>query len=151
MIYNECLKDLFELKDKGYHFVQCISADLAMGAGISLSFNKIFNEKNRILKHINKEVSIENFQHGVNSFIINDWENNIHNLVTKEFYFQKPSYLTLTNALEELKKTCIKYNIKKIAMPKIGCGLDKLDWNVVKRIIQGIFYDIDIEIIICYK
>ena len=33
--------------------------------------------------------------------------------------------------LEKLKFAIKKRNIKSIAMPKIGCGLGGLDWNMV--------------------
>ena len=31
-------------------------------------------------------------------------------------------------------------------MPKIGCGLDKLDWNVVITIIKNVFFETTIRI-----
>ena len=52
-------------------------------------------------------------------------------------------------ALEEMKKQAIEMNIKKIAMPKIGCGLDRLMWYRVSKMIQEIFNDTDIEIVVC--
>lgn len=33
-------------------------------------------------------------------------------------------------------------------MPKIGCGLDKLDWTAVREIIREMFADTDIEILV---
>lgn len=45
MIFKEKEMDLFELKDKGYDFVQCISFDLGMGKGIASQFNRHFDEK----------------------------------------------------------------------------------------------------------
>lgn len=38
-----------------------------------------------------------------------------------------------------------------IAKPKIGCGLDKLEWSKVKAIIEEVFADTDIEILVCVK
>ena len=38
---------------------------------------------------------------------------------------------------------------KKIAMPHIGCGLDRLEWPKVRNIIQEVFHDDGIEILIC--
>ena len=45
-----------------------------------------------------------------------------------------------------------KNNITKLAMPRIGCGLDKLDWSIVKNLISDVFknYNGDISIKICY-
>ena len=56
----------------------------------------------------------------------------------------------MKRALHELKTGCEKENITKIAMPKIGCGLDKLNWNDVSSAIKEIFADSQIEIVVCY-
>lgn len=48
-----------------------------------------------------------------------------------------------------MKSQILSQGIKKIAMPLIGCGLDKLSWQKVKLIILQTFHDIDMEIIIC--
>lgn len=64
----------------------------------------------------------------------------------------KPSEKTMRTALEALRDIIIAYRIKFIAMPKIGCGLDQINWMVVKTFIQEIFGDIDnLNITVCYK
>jgi hypothetical protein len=35
-------------------------------------------------------------------------------------------------------------------MPKIGYGLDRLQWGKTKEIIQEVFKDTDIEILVCH-
>lgn len=37
----------------------------------------------------------------------------------------------------------------KLAMPKIGCGIDRLDWDKVQEIIKDVFRNTDVEILIC--
>ena len=74
----------------------------------------------------------------------------IANLITKDKCYEKPTLQTLEQSLISLKKYIIKHNISKLAMPKIGCGLDRLDWNDVSILIKNIFEDLDIEIVICY-
>lgn len=37
----------------------------------------------------------------------------------------------------------------KIAMPIIGCGLDKLSWNKVSDIIKDVFMNTNMEILVC--
>ena len=39
----------------------------------------------------------------------------------------------------------------KIAMPRIGCGLDRLEWGNVRRMIKCLFADTDVEILVCYQ
>jgi hypothetical protein len=41
-------------------------------------------------------------------------------------------------------------DIKKISMPKIGCGLDNLNWQKVKKIIQKELCDIGIDVTVYY-
>lgn len=145
MIYNEERKDLFKVEND-YYLVHCISADFGMGKGIVTEFNKRFNMKKRL------KSTYPNF--------LNQWDNlnmnasclkinNVFNLVTKRNYFNKPTYKSITNALDLLKAECIKYNVNKLAMPTIGCGLDGLQWNKVSNIIKNIFNDTDIEILVC--
>ena len=64
----------------------------------------------------------------------------------------KPSEKTMRTALKELHDIVIAYGIKSIAMPKIGCGLDRMDWEVIRSFIQELFGDIDdLNITVCYK
>ena len=70
----------------------------------------------------------------------------ILNLVTKKRYFDKPTYYSLEQSLVSMKVQCADFGITKIAMPTIGCGLDGLNWNKVKQLIQNVFQDTNIEI-----
>lgn len=74
----------------------------------------------------------------------------IGNLITKKFYYSKPTYSSLTESLVELRKYVLQNNLKRILMPKIGCGLDRLEWSLVKQIIEKVFEETDIEIKIFY-
>jgi len=43
-----------------------------------------------------------------------------------------------------------RYECKKLAIPLIGAGLGKLDWNESSQFIQQVFSDnMDIEILVC--
>ena len=56
-------------------------------------------------------------------------------LVTKEKYWYKPTYKSLESSLVALNKELEKRNIFKLSIPRIGCGLDNLNWEKVKIII----------------
>ena len=49
------------------------------------------------------------------------------------------------------KRFDMKNNIKKIAMPVIGCGLDRLNWADVSEQIKSVFTDTDVEILVCKR
>ena len=145
MTFAEKEQDIFELSNKdNYYFVQCISSDFKMGKGIALEFNRVFNCKNELVKEF------KNFKWENTGRCIKAKNSIVFHLITKNRYWDKPTYRTLKESLMELKTLCLEQNIKKLVMPKIGCGLDKLQWNTVKENIIKIFNDTDIEILICY-
>ena len=129
--------DLFHLKNTHY-LAHCISQDMGMNAGIAVKFNVVYNMRNK-LKNIYTKLEL--------GCILVD---NVFNLVTKEKYWGKPNYASIEHSLIKMRDIVKRKKIKKIAMPKIGCGLDKLKWNKVKQIIENVFYDVDIEIIVRY-
>ena len=115
----------------------CISADCKLGKGIAKKFREKFG-------HMNKLRNMETEVGGVS--IIKIENRYIYNLVTKDRYFQKPRYINLESSLIKMRKHAIENGIKKIDMPKIGCGLDKLNWYRVRDIIMKVFYNYGIEI-----
>ena len=70
-----------------------------------------------------------------------DQESNnfIYNLVTKSKFFEKPTLDNLRMSLEDMRGPALLNNITKISMPKIGCGLDKLHWTDVLKLMQDTF------------
>ena len=135
MTYKEENRDLFSVTED-YYFVHCISADFALGKGIALQFKKSFDMKNK-LKESGKS----------GKCILID---RVFNLVTKESYHRKPTIESITECLQELKKQVIENDIKKLAMPLIGCGLDGLNWKDVSEQVKKIFDDVKVEILVCY-
>lgn len=115
----------------------CISADFNTGKGIVVEFDKRFGIK-------------ENF---VNDYHQYNWgglaliEGRVINLITKERYWHKPTYQTMREALNTARIR-IPTECRKIAIPVIGCGLDRLEWNKVSEIIKEVFADTDIEILV---
>lgn len=136
-------RDLFTVPHD-YYLCHCISADFALGAGIAKKFAEL-GVKADLIKHYRKYAWL-----GCGQCLythVTQWAGE-YNLVTKEKYCHKPSLETLHTALLSLRGHPATKNIK-IAMPKIGCGLDKLKWDDVQRIIEDVFADTNIEILVC--
>lgn len=139
MEYRLIQDDVFNHKD--CYYAHCISRDYALGAGIAVEFDKRYDMRNRLLKLAEEKpetldekcIEVEN----------------VFNLITKEKYWEKPSYNSLEESLLEMKEKLSK-NKKKLVIPKIGCGLDRLSWCKVEPMVQEIFKDLDIEIVVCY-
>lgn len=132
-------KDLFTMP-QGYYLAHCISADFALGAGIAKAFDSVYNMKFKLFRqHPDYEYN------GGDAILID----NTFNLVTKRKCWHKPTYDSLREALEMMKEQLDFLGATKLAMPKIGCGLDRLSWDQVYDIICEVFEDMDIEIVIC--
>jgi hypothetical protein len=152
MTITEEKMNLFE---SGIHgiFAHCISADFALGAGIAKEFAKRHVKEN--LNALYNDFAWVN--HGIALYTYMPETYGVYNLVTKEHYYDKPTYKSLKEALISMREQ-ISYSSLyicsnepiKIVMPKIGCGLDKLEWSKVKSIISEVFNDMDVDIIICY-
>lgn len=145
MTYKEEMRDLFTVPEE-YYLAHCISSDFGMGKGIVIEFNKRFDMKRKLQSK---------YPDYVNEWHHNNWcgdcilDGRVLNLITKERYFHKPTYDSLKSALLVCWSECLHNDIKKIAMPIIGCGLDRLQWNKVSEIIKDVFKDTDIEILVC--
>lgn len=142
MTIREIPGDLFTAENAV--FMQCISADIACGAGIAVAFNKHFDIKNRIKTRLgNRPMTYWNEGH--EGFAI--FEKPVINLVTKYRYFEKPTEESLENALKAAFAICKEQSIKAIAMPYIASGLDRMNWKTqVRPAIERVFYGSDIEI-----
>lgn len=141
MEYRLIQDDVFNHKD--CYYAHCISRDYALGAGIAVEFDKRYDMRNRLLKLAEEKTET------LDEKCIE--VENVFNLITKEKYWQKPSYKSLEESLLEMKEKLSKNkNIKKLVIPKIGCGLDRLSWDKVEPMVQEIFKDLDIEIVVCY-
>lgn len=68
--------------------------------------------------------------------------------VTKEKYFHKPTYNSLQSSLMAMKHHCVSHGVTSISMPRIGCGLDGLQWPKVRNIIIKVFQDTDMKLTI---
>ena len=136
-------KDLFDMPH-GYCFVHCISADFALGAGIAKTFDKKYDMRNRLFKMLeNSPADITD----IGDVIKID---NVYNLVTKRRCFEKPTYEDFRETIEILVKMIEEEGVTKIAMPKIGAGLDKLNWKIVNAIIKNAFEETDVDITVCF-
>lgn len=135
MTYREEKQDLFSVPEE-YYFVHCVSADFVLGKGIALEFKKRFDMKNKL----------RNSGQSGKCILID----RVFNLVTKETWRRKPTMENVEECLHELKKQVTERNIRKIAMPRIACGLDGMNWNDVSEQVRNIFSDTDVEILVCY-
>ena len=112
--------NLFESVDS---LANCISSDFKMSDGIARSFKRKFPY---------------NFPESTNSplFVQQTKDSFIYQLLSKKRSFQKPTYDSLRQSLEAMTNHANKHKVTQISMPKARCGLDRLEWHKVERIIR---------------
>ena len=116
--------DLFKSKDSIAH---CISADFKMGAGVALEVRK---------RWINKFPSMREGQVGSCFPVEIEKGRYIFNLITKNYYWEKPVLNSLRWALAHMFALAKSGEVKNISCPRIGCGIDQLEWSKVKTILE---------------
>ncbi|XP_059189242.1 ADP-ribose glycohydrolase OARD1 [Centropristis striata] len=115
----------------------CISEDCRMGAGIAVMFKKEFKgvEELKEQKKLTGECAV-----------LKRDRRYVYYLITKKKATQKPTYDTLTRSLEDMRTHCVEHRVTRVSMPRIGCGLDKLQWNRVAEILEQVFQHTNISI-----
>lgn len=116
----------------------CVSQCFTMGRGIAVEFKKRFGRVDELKSQKPTIGSIATLQ-------LDDgrW---IYYLVTKAKASGKPTMESLRASLIAMREHAFEHQVKRIAMPQIGCGLDRLHWNAVKPMIEDVFEDTGIEI-----
>lgn len=171
--------DLFSV-DNSFSMAHCVAADLKMGKGIAIKFRQDTQKDKHgffltklLIPFSNKFGRIHVLQQqnvkpgGVT--VLTDNSRFIYNLVTKQSSWGKPTYQTLHSSLSAMREHMVsletsseerlkylfcvlqlKNNVTKVAMPRIGCGLDGLSWAKVKDLIEEVF-DSDVVTIVIYN
>lgn len=132
-------RDLFTVP-QGYYLAHCISADFALGAGIAKVFDEVYNMRFKLFREYDA------FKYEGGDALLID---NVFNLVTKPKCYHKPTYDSLREALVEMREQMEMLSVTKLAIPTLGCGLDKLQWEQVRSIIEDVFSDTNVEILVC--
>lgn len=135
-----------------HYLVNCVNVVGAMGSGIAKAF-KDWAPKNYFLEY-KSECATKKLKIGEvtrYTFTRNGRCNTIINFPTK-FHWREPSKLEyIRPALDDL--TLLIYNApheRSLAMPKLGCGLGRLDWAEVRSVIEdwysGLKFNLDVEV-----
>ena len=117
----------------------CVSEDLAMTRGIAKTIKHRFRRITELRGKGTKTGDVAVLQVGPRF---------VYNLVTKENYWEKPTYGTLRSSLERMKEHAEQNSVRKICMPRIGCGLDRLKWTKVKQMVIDVFKNDQMEIVV---
>lgn len=137
MNFYEEERDLFEV-DEAWHLAHCVASDLRMGAGIAVPMNAKFGLRKALMESGKSLVHPTCVLAG-----------RVFNLITKQRSWDKPTFGDLEQALRVMREIAVREMVAGIAMPRIGCGLDRLEWREVSDEIKRVFSDTDIDVLVC--
>ena len=120
----------------------CISADAQMIKG----FAQFLSERVLRLRRTFRRANLLKDQ------VFYFWDSSsrryIYNLVTKEKYSDKLDLQTLATTLQSMQSHATMHGVSTIAIPKIGCGLDQMKWQDVRKLLRDIFAYSEIQIVV---
>lgn len=155
MLLNIVRQDITKLSGNCV-ICHCISADAAMGAGVALALVRKYPDLKPTVQSVLKTTHSDTLVGHVVFYADSYSHTLVANMVTKQNYWDKsttmPSghYLkNLKECLENVRNVMDGLNEKKLAMPKIGCGLDRCNWGDVLQLIDEVFGNSDMEIAVC--
>lgn len=128
--------DLFTA-DESFALAHCVSREFKMGKGIARSFKERFERVDRLLEQ-NVDVG------GVAA--LNVYGRQVYYLVTKDRFYERPMYEHLEASLVALRDRMRADGVGKLAIPRLGCGLDRLDWERVREMVRQVFAETGIEV-----
>lgn len=137
-VVTEVFGDLFTAPSD-CSLAHCVAEDMRMGSGIAVTFRQTFKHVDELLDQRKRQGNVAILEHEGRY---------IYYLVTKRESNGKPTMETLQRSLEAMRDHVKEKQVKKIAMPRIGCGLDRLDWQKVRPLIEYTFKETGAQITI---
>lgn len=128
-MFVELTGNIFDVQPQ-ISLAHCVSRDFKMSRGTALEMRRKFGQVARLRQQQKKLSEV--------AYIRQD-KQMIFYIITKEHFWQKPTYKTIYQSLQNLKKLCIENNITKLACPRLGCGLDGLKWKLVRNMLRYTF------------
>lgn len=138
-ITTEQQQDLFSVPEE-YSLAHCVAEDLRMSRGIASVFRKKFGRVSEL---------VDQQPRSGRTLRLSDGERHLFYLVTKRFSHGKPTYGVMWDTLLNLRSELTSLGVKKLAVPKLGCGLDQLNWRIVRNMLEVIFQRTGIQILVC--
>ena len=143
---DEFLKIIFGTDDSIFYqpnpIGHCISADARKSKG----FADILSHRIPGLRSTCRKARL--FMGQVFPFWDSTGKRYIYKLVTKESFYEKPNLSTLSKTLEALKTHASMNGVSTFAIPKLGCGLDQMNWQEVVKLLRDIFAYADVQLVV---
>ncbi|KAJ8979571.1 hypothetical protein NQ317_019146 [Molorchus minor] len=138
-VTREEQRDLFQVPAE-FALAHCVAQDLQMSRGIAAAFKEKFGNVDE-LRRQRPEVG-DVLQLGGN-----ETSRRVFYLVTKHLSRDKPTYENVWESLISLRGALLSQEVTHLAIPKLSCGLDGLNWRVVRNMLEVLFQFTGIEVL----
>ena len=138
-VVNEVEGDLFNVPRR-YALACCIAKDLRMNHGIARVFKSKFDEP-RPQNYCETEVG--------DVFYLKHCDRRVLYLVTRGSSLDGATYQDIWKVLQRLRERLLTEGIFEVAIPRIACARDGLNWRVVRNMIEVTFKDTGIQFLVC--
>ena len=132
-------KDVFSYSCD-YSLAHCVSTDLSMNDGIAQFFKEKFGNVEK-LKSQRAKVG--------ECAVLKNNGRFIYYLTTRTIECDKGRHEDLRKSLICMKRHCLMNGVTRLAIPALYGGLDGSDLNKVRLLVQEVFWDLPMTIIIC--
>ncbi|KAJ8966945.1 hypothetical protein NQ317_009035, partial [Molorchus minor] len=130
-VTREEQRDLFQVPAE-FALAHCVAQDLQMSRGIAAAFKEKFGNVDE-LRRQRPEVG-DVLQLGGD-----ETSRRVFYLVTKHLSRDKPTYENVWESLISLRGALLSQEVTHLAIPKLSCGLDGLNWRVVRNMLEVLF------------
>lgn len=130
---------------QSYYLAQGIPKDLNFSTGLPALFERMYGMKEKIEASYVDDYT-DNVDIELGEAILVD---NVFNLIVKENSYNKPDSDRLLDAIVNMRDQMDAKMIKKLAIPKICCGRNGLEWDDVRSMFEFVFADSDVQILVC--
>lgn len=145
MKIKEITEDILSMP-QGYYLAHYISGDYIPNTDISKRIYDTYNMKNKLDRDyaipVNKKYA------NVGRALLID---NVFNLITKQRYFHKSLYEDIYDTFIDMREQINDFGIEKLAIPKLIENGNCIEWDRVLDIIEDVFRDSDVSIVVCSK
>lgn len=156
MDYQIKKMDLMDMGDDTV-ICHCISQDCMMGAGVVVPIKKKYTGVQDACMAYTEERSASGRSSVGKAFRYSCEAGTVYNLFSKELVSQRAGegifraqyHAQLRSCLEDMRDQMLSGGEKKLAMPKIACGIDRCRWEDIEPIIQDVFRDTDMSVTVC--
>lgn len=127
---------------KQYSLALAVSEDFRMPMGLAAQFRQEFKRLDTLLDQNGKMGEVAFLQ---------DKDRFVYYLISKKLANSRSSLKTLRQCLARLRMLCTKHGVTHLAMPQLGQGPDRLDWNDIRQILITEFENSQIHVLVYRK